>query len=265
MLIIGERINSSRPDIQKAIRARDAVSLAQEMRSQFEAGAKVLDINCAMGLDDELDDIDWVTDVLQREIPDAGLCIDSPNCLAIERALTTFKGRGEVFINSVTAEKSKISTILPLAVKHRANLIALVMGEDGMPSTKAQRVEIAAAILAAARHAGLDETRLYFDPLIRPLATEPEQASEVLASIGLIKSLGPVRTICGVSNISYGLPRRSLINSSFLGLALAAGLDAAILDPTDRRIVSAMLASEALLGRDTYCRNYLAAFRKGLI
>lgn len=265
MLIIGERINSSRPDIQKAIKARNAASIAKEMRSQFEAGAKVLDINCAMGLDDELDDIGWVTSVLQSEIPEAGLCIDSPNYLAIEHALRAFKGKGEVFINSVTAEESKIAKILPLAVKYRANLIALVMDDGGMPSTKAQRGEIAGTILAAARRFGLDETRLYFDPLIRPLATEPDQASEVLGSIALIKSLGPVKTICGLSNISYGLPRRSLVNSAFLGLAVAAGLDAAILDPTERKVASTIFACEALLGKDLYCRNYLSAYRKGLI
>jgi len=265
MLIIGERINSSRPDIQQAIRARDSRRIAKEMRSQFDAGAKVLDINCAMGLDNELDDIDWAIGVLQAEIPEAGLSIDSPNHLAIERALATFKGRGGVFINSVTAEGSKMATILPLAARHGAKVIALVIGDGRMPSTKEERREIAGTILAAARRAGIEDARLYFDPLIRPLATEPEQSREVLDSIGLIKSLGNVKTICGLSNISFGLPRRGAVNAAFLSLAIGAGLDAAILDPTDRRVASALLACTALLGKDAHCRDYLTAYRRGLI
>ncbi len=263
MLVIGERINSTRPQIQKAIRARNASLIVREAQNQFAAGAGILDINCAMGLDDEVQDIDWVVSVVQSELPSAGICIDSPNYLAIERALHVYKGKGEVFINSITADESRISRILPLAVRYNTKLIALVMDERGMPSTKIERRDIADRIAKSVKAAGFDETRLYFDPLVRPLSTEPEQVEEFLGSIALIKELGPVKTICGTSNISFGLPRRSAINAIFLAFARARGLDAALIDPLDKNVISALFASEALLGSDKNCKDYLRAFREG--
>ena len=265
MLLIGERINSTRPKTQAAISARNADFIKKEAMSQFKAGARILDVNCAMDLDNELEDIGWVISVIQSEIPSAGICVDSPNHLAIEKALKAYKGKGEIFINSITADESRIAKVLPLALEYNANLIALTMNESGMPNTKLERKSIAEQILKSVKKAGFDEKKLYFDPLIRPMATEPEQATEFLGSIGLIKSLGPVKTICGLSNISFGLPRRSAINSSFLILALANGLDAAILDPLDKAVFQSLSATEALLCRDRYCKNYLTAFREGRI
>jgi 5-methyltetrahydrofolate--homocysteine methyltransferase len=263
MLIIGERINSTRARVRKAIRARSPSYIIKEAKSQFDAGARILDINCAMGLDDEVQDIDWVTSVIQSELPEAGICIDSPNYLAIERALAVYKGKGEIFINSITLDEARISRILPLALRHKAKLIALTMDAKGMPETGLERRDIANKLLKTVKSQGFDERRLYFDPLIRPLATEPAQAEEFLDSIPLIKELGAVNTICGLSNISFGLPRRSVINSVFLSMARARGLDAAILDPLDAQVVSAVLAGDALSGDDKYCKSYLRAFREG--
>ena len=263
MLIIGERINSTRAPVQKAIKARNAAFIVKEAKGQCAAGATILDINCAMGLDDEVQDIDWVISVVHSEMPSAGISIDSPNYRAIERALVVYKGTGDVFINSITADDAKMSRILPLALKYNAKLIALTMDEGSMPRTKLERRDIAKKIVTRVKEMGFDETRLYFDPLIRPLATEPEQAEEFLSSIGLIKELGPVKTICGLSNISFGLPKRSVINSVYLSLARARGIDAALIDPLDKNVMSALFASEALLGSDLYCKNYIKAFREG--
>ena len=265
MLIIGERINSTRANIQKAIRLRNAAALAKEAKGQFARGARILDINCAMGLDNEPDDLDWAISVVQSELPLAGVCVDSPSCLAITRALSVYKGGGDVFINSITAEAARIEEILPLALKYNAKLIALTMDENGMPASRLERRDIAARILDAVKKKGFDPSRLYFDPLVRPISTEPQQAAEFLGSIPLIKELGGVKTICGLSNISFGLPKRSLVNSAFLTLAASCGLDAAILDPLDKDVSSSIFATEAVLGRDAYCKDYLAAFRKGLL
>ena len=265
MLIIGERINSTRPDIQKAIRARNSGLIAGEAKRQFDAGAGIIDINCAV-LDNELDDIDWVVSVIQSELPSAGICIDSPSYLAIDRALSIYKGKGEVFINSITGEEGRISKIMPLAVKYETNLIALVMDENGMPRSNDERAGIAGKILSAVKKAGFPVERLYLDPLVRPISTEPGQAAEFLNSIKLLKALsGNCRIICGLSNISFGLPNRSLINSIFLSLAIYNGIDAALLDPLDKRVVGALRVSETILGRDEYCREYISAFRKGLV
>lgn len=263
MLIIGERINSTRKQIQEAIRSRDAEFIIKEAGAQIKAGANFIDVNCAVTQGDEVQDMDWVLSVIQSEIKDASLCIDSPNDLAIDRALQVYNGKGSLMINSITGEDARIAKILPFALKHKTKLIALTMDENGMPDTAEERFNIAKKILAKVARKGFRPEDIYFDALIRPISTEPNQAKEFLNSIPLIKSLGPVKIVCGLSNISFGLPDRSLINSVFLSMAMAAGLDAAIIDPTDRKIVSGIKTSNALLARDEYCAEYIKAFREG--
>lgn len=263
MIVIGERINSTRPAIQAAIKARSVSSIVKEVLSQARAGADFIDINCAMTSGDELQDIEWAVSVIQNEIKDVSICIDSPNYLAIERALSTYKGKGSLMINSITGEEERINRVLPLALKYKAGLIALTMDKGGMPNTAEERRNIAAKIYDKAKKEGFDTAKLYFDPLIRPISTEPNQAKEFLRAIPMIKSIGNVRTVCGLSNVSFGLPNRGLINSIFLSMAIHSGLDAAILDPTDKHITSSLKASQALLGLDEYCGEYIKTFREG--
>jgi cobalamin-dependent methionine synthase I len=262
MLMIGERINSTRAHIQEAIKARDSGFIVNEARRQTEAGATFIDVNCAMSLGDEVQDIDWVISVIQSDIPDVNICIDSPNYLAIQRALETYRANGRLLINSITCEQPRIDLIVPLAVRHKTALIALTMGGGGMPNSAEERFAIAEEMLAKVSEKGFAPGDLYIDPLIRPISTEPEQAREFLRSIPMIKSLG-AKTVCGLSNISYGLPDRKVINSTFLAMAMQSGLDAAILDPTDKNIISSVKASGALLCEDEYCADYIKAFREG--
>ncbi|MDO8535538.1 MAG: dihydropteroate synthase [Candidatus Omnitrophota bacterium] len=262
MLIIGERINSTRAHIQEAMKARNSDFIIKEARKQIEAGAGFIDINCAMSLGDEVQDIDWVISVIQSEISDVSICIDSPNYLAIQKALETYRGKGKLFINSITGEQARIDLIVPLAVKYNTGLVALAMGDGGMPNSAEGRFAIAKDILEKVSRKGLKAENLYFDPLIRPISTEPEQAKEFLRSIPMIKSLG-AKTVCGLSNISYGLPNRKIINSTFLAMAIQSGLDAAILDPTEKQIISSIAAAQALMCNDEYCAEYIKAFREG--
>lgn len=264
MLIVGERINSTRKHIQEAIKNRDASFLLKEAASQIGGGANFIDINCAVTSGDEVQDIDWALSVIQNAYKDVNICIDSPNYLAIERALSVYKGRGSLMINSITGDEHRIKTILPFAIKHKAKLIALTMDEHGMPNTSEERLGVAKRIFERVKKEGFNTDDLYFDPLIRPISTEPDQAKEFLRSIPMIRSLG-AKTICGLSNISYGLPNRSLINSTFLSMAIFAGLDAAIIDPTAKNIMSALRTSLALLGQDEYCGEYIKAFREGVL
>ncbi|MCX5680637.1 MAG: dihydropteroate synthase [Candidatus Omnitrophica bacterium] len=262
MLIVGERINSTREKIQEAIGKRDAAFIVKEASKQLAAGAAFIDVNCAMTSGDEVKDIDWVLSVLQSELADISISIDSPNYHAIDRAIKIYKAKGSLMINSITAEGSRIDSILPLALKAKAKLIALTMDDKGMPDTAEDRARIASAILDRVKKDGFDPKNLYFDPLIRPISTEPEQAREFLRSIPMIKDLG-ANTICGLSNVSFGLPNRKLINSTFLAMAVYAGLDAAILDPTDKLMNSSRIASLAIVGEDGYCADYIKAFRAG--
>ena len=128
-------------------------------------------------------------------------------------------------------------------------------------SSRKRRISL--TIFERVTNAGLNPEKLFFDPLIRPIATEPKQSYEFLKAIPRIKSLGSVRTICGLSNISFGLPDRRLVNATFLSMAMYAGLDAAILDPLDKYIISSLRASSALLATDEYCSEYIRAFREG--
>ena len=262
MIIIGERINSTRAHIQEAMKARSAAFVLKEAKKQLEAGANFLDINCAMSLGDEVQDIDWMISVIQSEIPDVNICLDSPNYLAIKKGLEVYKAKGGLFINSITGEKERIDHIVPLAVKYNAKLIALTMGPGGMPDTAEDRFAIAKDILSKVSARGFKAENIYFDPLIRPISTEPAQAKEFLRSVPMIKSLG-AKTICGLSNISFGLPDRKIINSTFLAMAIHAGLDAAILDPTEKQVVSSAAAARALMCEDEYCAGYIKAFREG--
>ncbi len=263
MLIVGERINSTRPRIQEAIRSRNASLILKEARAQIEAGAHFIDVNCAMSSSSEIQDIDWVISVMQSGIKDVNICIDSPNYLAIDKALKVYKAKGQVMINSITLDEARIKSILPLAREYKTKLIALTMDETGMPSTAGERLAIAKKIAGRIDREGFNIEDLYFDPLIRPISTEPDQAREFLKSIPMIKAIGGVKTICGLSNISFGLPDRKLVNSTFLAMAVQAGLDAAILDPLDNHIISSLRASQALLGMDEYCVEYIKTFRNG--
>jgi 5-methyltetrahydrofolate--homocysteine methyltransferase len=264
VIIVGERINSTREKIREAIKARDASFILRETTGQLKSGADYIDVNCAVTGGDELRDIEWAINVIQKDLPDAGICIDSPNHLAIEQALAAYKGKGRLLINSITLGDSRISKILPLAIKYNTGLIALTMSEAGMPDTAEARRDIAWKIFEMVKRAGFDTKKLFFDPLIRPISTEPEQAREVLRSIPLIRELG-ASTICGLSNISFGLPNRHLINAVFLSMAYQMGLDAAILDPLDRSAMSALKTAKAVLGEDEYCAGYLQAYRAGFL
>jgi 5-methyltetrahydrofolate--homocysteine methyltransferase len=138
------------------------------------------------------------------------------------------------------------------------------MDDGGMPETADQRLAVVAALVARLEKEGVERDRIHFDPLIRPISTNPEQAREAIEATRRIMTEFPgVHTICGLSNISFGLPKRNLLNRAFLTLLIGAGLDGAIIDPTEPGMMSTVLATEALTGRDEYCLGYITAEREG--
>ncbi|MBI3991325.1 MAG: dihydropteroate synthase [Candidatus Omnitrophica bacterium] len=261
MLIIGERINSTRKGVQEAIEKKDAAFIQEEALKQFKSGAHFIDINC--GNPDEakeLENLEWAIGLVQKTV-DAPLCVDSSSVRALEKGLSLCNKPG--MINSTTGEKKMLDKILPLAKKYNARLVALTNDEKGMPKTAEDRIKIAEYILKEAKNAGVPEENIYFDCLVRPISAEPDQAVEFLRAVTLIKKLGDTKTACGLSNVSFGLPQRKLINSTFMCMAIYAGLDAAIVDPTDSRMLTSIFASEALIVKDEYCMNYITAIREG--
>lgn len=260
MLLIGERINASRSRIAHAVRARDAAVLAREARVQTEAGADFIDLNVGCDPAGEAAHLEWAVPVVLQSTP-LPLCLDSANPEVLRRGLRLVERR-PVMINSVTGEAARLDAVLPLAAQSGALLVALTMDDRGMPDTADRRLDIASRIIAAADRAGIGRERVYVDPCVQPIGTNGQQGMEVISAVFRIMQAFPgVHTTCGLSNISFGLPNRALLNRVFLGCLIAAGLDSAITDPTAEGIMDTIRAAEALAGRDEFCMCYIRAMR----
>lgn len=261
MLIVGERINTTRKSIDAAVSARDAEVIRNEVKSQLEAGAGAIDVNTGTRLKTEVADMEWLVNTIQEAL-DCRLCIDSPNPAAISAGLKLCKQKA--LVNSITGEKERISAIMPMVKEFGASVVALTMDEAGMPKTGHDRQRIAAKIIDMISKYNIPMDDVYFDPLIQPIGSNSDQGIAVLEGIRLIRSSFPnAHIICGLSNISYGLPERKLLNRTFLPMAMSAGLDAVILDPTDKLLMATVLAGCALLAQDEFCLNYISSWRQG--
>jgi 5-methyltetrahydrofolate--homocysteine methyltransferase len=260
LIIVGERINSSRKAIAPAVEARDAQFIQQEALKQIDAGALFIDVNCGTMVEEEPECLEWLVKTVQ-EATKGGLCsLDSPSPLALERALKVHQGKP--LINSITGEKERLEAILPLVRDYKTAIVALAMDDEGMPETAEERLQIAAKLVNHLTKTGVSLADIYLDPMVRPVSTGGHYGRIVFETLMKINQEFPgIHTICGLSNISYGLPARKLINHTFLIMAMMAGLDTAILDPLDKRLMSLLHASEVLLERDEYALNYIAAFR----
>lgn len=265
MIIIGEQINGTRQAVREAIVARDASFVAGLARSQSDAGADYIDVNVATGGGSvEAEAMEWAVAVV-REATDRTPSLDSSDPLVLERGLELC-GEQRPFINSVSGEEAKLSAVLPLCARYSCPVIALAMDEAGIPETPRARLDVCRRILERALALGIPPENIFFDPLALPISADCAQARITLDTLGLIKSeLAGVRTVIGLSNISFGLPRRPVVNRAMMSVAGYMGLDAAIIDPTDSELTAGAFASEALSGNDRYCRGYMKAFRKGLI
>lgn len=263
MLIIGERINTSRKGIASLVENRDEQSIVEMARLQKEAGADFIDANCGTLLGSEAESLEWLVRTIQSQV-ETPVSLDSPNPEAIRRALAVH--RGKALLNSISMEKERLEGLLPLVREYRCSVVALAMDDNGIPESVEDRYQVVSRLVEALTGVGLSLDDIYVDPLVQPVSTGENSGMMVIETIRRIKASFPgIHTVCGLSNISYGLPERKLLNQAFLLFTMEAGLDAAILDPLDRRLMSLIWAGEALLGKDAYCRNYLTAFRNGLL
>ena len=265
MLIIGEKLNSSIKRVAEAIEARDAATVQDLARRQAEAGADYLDVNAAARVAEELDDLVWLIETV-RAVTDRPLCVDSPNPKALARGLELAEGSGRPLVNSITGEPERLHGVLPLVAQYKCPVVALTSDESGIPSTVEDRVRIARKIMAEADRYGVPREDVFFDPLVLPLSTDVRNGAIFMESLQAIKAEFPgVKTISGLSNVSYGLPKRKLVNRAFLLMSLHAGMDAAIMDPLDPELMALLKAGELVLGHDEYCMGYLKAYRAGLL
>jgi cobalamin-dependent methionine synthase I len=264
MLIVAERINASRKAIRAALEAMDAAPIQQEARAQDAAGATYIDVNGGTFPGREAELLTWLVETVQA-VTDKPLCLDSSDADAIKAALPRVRTKPPM-INSINLERDRYERILPLVLASRAKVIALCQGEGALPATAAQKIELAGELIGRLTRAGIAIDDIYVDPLVFPLGTDSLSAQATLEAIAAIMARFPgVHTICGLTNVSHGLPARRLINRTFLVAAMGRGMDAAILDPTDRELASAMAAARAVYGRDDYCMDLIDAFRAGAI
>jgi len=263
MIIVGEKINTSRKSISEAVKNRDTGLILKVAREQVEAGANFIDVNAGTFLDKEIESLCWLVDTIQGEM-DFPLCLDSPSPKALAEAIKHHKG--EPMINSISLEEDRFEPILSLITSQPCHVVALCMAQTSMPTTIEERVQVGSELIEKLTRKGIPLERIYVDPLVQPVSVDTQMGISTLGAISkIMKDFPGVNTICGLSNISFGLPERRIINRNFLALGIDHGLSAAILDPTDNRLMATLFASEMLLGKDEYCENYIEAFEKGRI
>ena len=263
MEIIGERINATWTRVQEAVSGRDAAFIQKLAKSQVEAGVDWLDVNAGASPEREPDDQVWLVQTVQ-EVVNVPLCLDSANPQALGAAIKHV--RQTAIINSISGERISLDGILPLLRENDCGVIAMAMDDNGIPSSVEERLSAIRPVLDELRGAEVPDERVYVDPLVTAVAANMESGRIALDTIRAVRAeLPDVHISSGLSNISFGLPARPLINQAFLTLALDAGLDTAILNPMDSGLRKALLAAEVVLGRDRYCLNYTRAYRAGLL
>ncbi|MEW6489925.1 MAG: methyltetrahydrofolate cobalamin methyltransferase [Thermodesulfobacteriota bacterium] len=261
MIVVGELINASRKAMGPAIEKKDAAEIQRVAVEQREAGADYIDVNAGIFVGQEAEYLTWLVQTVQEAVA-APCCIDSPDPRAIEAALKVHKGPAAPMINSISLEKDRYEALLPLVAGTDLKVVALCMSDEGMPETADQRIQIAGRLIEGLTRNGVAIGNIFVDPLVQPLSTRSDFGVEFLKAVeGIMTGFPGVHTMCGLSNISYGLPERKLLNQTFAVMAVAKGLDGLIINPLDRRMMANLVAAEALAGRDNYCMKYLKAYR----
>jgi len=263
MVIVGELINTSRKLVKAAVDNRDDSFIRDLAQKQVDAGANYIDVNCGTMIDNEEDTMAWLVEMIQEQVK-VPLCIDSPNPKALEVGLSLCK-YGQPMVNSISDENERFQAVLPVVLKYKAKVVALCMGDTGMPNTSDDRMKVVKSLHGKLSKAGVADDDMYFDPLIKPVSSIETAGIEVLETIKKIRIGYPdVHFMCGLSNVSYGLPNRKILNRLFVVQTMTLGMDGYVLDPTDKGMMGSIVGSTTLLGQDEYCTNYLLSYRNGL-
>jgi 5-methyltetrahydrofolate--homocysteine methyltransferase len=261
MVIVGELINASRKPVAAAIENRDAVAIRQIAADQAEAGADYIDVNAGIFVGKESEYLEWLTTTVQ-DATNRPCALDSPDPKALMAAVKIH--RGTPMINSISLEKERFDALMPVISGTAFKVVALCMSDAGMPESSGDRVKIADKLVNTLTRNGIPVGNIYLDPLVQPVSVKSSFGMEFIDAIEKIAREFPgIHTICGLSNISFGLPNRKYLNRIFMAMAIAKGLDGAILNPLDKKMMNCIIAAEALAGRDAFCMKYLKAYRAG--
>lgn len=262
MIIIGEKLNGSIPSMAKAIAEKNESYIRDLAKKQSEAGAHFLDVCASVPEAEELGVLKWLIGLVQ-DVTDTPICIDSPSAKICAQAVQFCKNPG--LINSVSGEGEKIDSVFPVIADSKWECIALLSDDKGIPRTAERRLEVFENIMKKAAEYKISPKRLHIDPLIEMLCASEDGIAKVTTTIAEVKKRYPdIHVTGGASNISFNLPARKFINRAFIILAMNAGMDSAILDPLNKDMMGLLYATEALLGKDEFCIEYINAFRSGL-
>lgn len=256
--VVGERINpTGKKRLQQALREGDSAYPCSQAVAQSEAGAEILDVNAGLPGIDEAATLERLVKDLQA-VTDLPLQLDSSNPEALSRALRIYNGKP--IVNSVNGEQKTLDAILPLCKKYGAAVVGLTLDEKGIPTSAEARFAIAERIVQAATAAGIPREDIYIDCLTLTASAQQEGAVQTLEALTRCKRELGVRTVLGVSNISFGLPCRSYLNTTFLTMAMAAGLDLAIMNPNTPEMMAAVRSYRVLTAQDKQSADYVAAY-----
>ena len=263
MIIIGEKINGSIPVVAEAIAKRDSEFIKQRALIQANAGATFIDCCASVPEEVEVETLHWMINCIQ-EVTDLPIAVDSPSADVLTQAYKFCKRPG--LFNSVSGEGDKIEKIFPLVRDNKGwEVVALLSDDTGIPKTAGDRLRVFDKIMAKAKEYGISPSRIHIDPLVEMLCTSEDGIALVEEVITTVREKYPtIHITSAVSNISFNLPVRKMVNLGFTVLAMKAGLDSAILDPTNRDMMGVIYATEALLGMDDYCMEYIQAYRDGI-
>ena len=261
MIIIGEKINGSIPSMGKAIGERNEAYIREIARKQAEAGADLIDC-CASVNENEIETLEWLIDLIQSET-DLPIAVDSPDPEAIAAVMDRCRRPG--MVNSVSGEGRKTEILFPRIAGTEWQVLALLCDDDGIPDTAEGRIRVLDRIMAEADRYGVAHDRIHIDPMVEMLCTMEDGMSLLREVMRYTRETYPDVHISGaVSNISYNLPYRKIVNLAYTVMAVAEGMDSAVLDPLNRDLRGAIYAAEALMGQDDYCLEYIGAYREGL-
>jgi 5-methyltetrahydrofolate--homocysteine methyltransferase len=263
MIIIGEKINGTIPVVKEAIEKRDAAFIADRAVRQTEAGAHFIDVCASTAPEYEIETLKWLIEVVQ-DATDTPLCIDSPNPRVIEAVFKYANKPG--MLNSISEEGDKCEVLLPLMEGNTWEVVGLTCDDRGIPNDLQTKVEITKIMVEKAAKYGITPDRIHIDPCVMALSTENASMLNFAAEIAAIKEMYPSIHVTGaISNISFGLPVRALLNKTAMAFAIQAGMDSAVMDPMNRDMMGTIFATYALMGQDKHCRKYSKAFRSGQI
>lgn len=266
VVVIGESLNATIPAICEAVKNHDAEVIKRVALEQVAADSDYLDLNAQVTGCDEMIDLPWMIETV-RSVTNVPLVLDSSNPPAIKHALDTIDWGGQMpIISSITNKTGSPETLLPYAAKYNTGIVALLMDDDGITHTAEGRFKICQELVKKSRDAGVADHNLWIDPLILPLGTDDNVGTISFELLQMMKSEFPeVRTFCGLSNVSFGMPHRALLNRTYVAMLAANGMEGFMINPRVKEMRAMIYAIRALMGEDKQCGRYIQAHRDGVL